>query len=107
MLAWTVREGATNVLRHSKARHCGILLRRTDDEVQLDIVDDGAGTASPQAGNGLQGLGERVRALSGRLEAEPLPNQGFRLRVTIPSGAKTQSPPHAVAFDGRNIVLDD
>ena len=93
VLAWTVREGATNVLRHSKARHCSILMTRDDDEIRLDVVDDGAGAAAPQAGNGLRGLGERVRDQGGRLEAGPLPHQGFRLRVALPTaGARSAAP---------------
>ncbi|HET9849135.1 MAG TPA: sensor histidine kinase [Candidatus Dormibacteraeota bacterium] len=89
VLAWTVREGATNVLRHSKAQRCTVQLSRDDDQIQLEIVDDGVGSALPQLGNGLRGLGERVREQDGRLEAGPLPNQGFRLRVSLPSGRVT------------------
>jgi len=85
VLAWTVREGATNVIRHSKAHRCSIVLKRDDDFVRLDIVDDGPSSAVPQVGNGLRGLGERVRDQNGRLEAEPLPHQGFRLRVVLPT----------------------
>ena len=84
-LAWTVREGATNVLRHSGARRCSVMLVRDDDSVRLDIVDDGRGATALEPGNGLRGLGERVREIDGRLEAEPLPHGGFRLRVTVPA----------------------
>lgn len=49
VLAWTVREGATNVIRHSKAHRCSVVLNRDDDYVRLDIVDDGAGGAAPEA----------------------------------------------------------
>lgn len=87
VLAWTVREGATNIIRHSKARRCSVLLNRDDDFVRLDIVDDGTGGTAPQAGNGLRGLGERVRDKGGRLEAEPLAHQGFRLRVALPTAS--------------------
>lgn len=85
VLAWTVREGATNVIRHSKARRCSVVLNRDDDYIRLDIIDDGASGAAPEAGNGIRGLGERVRDQGGRLEAGPLPHQGFRLRVTLPT----------------------
>ena len=109
VLAWTVREGATNVLRHSKAKRCSIRMSRDDDNVHLDVVDDGAGTASPQAGNGLRGLGERVTEQGGRLEAGPLPNQGFRLRVTLPIGG-TQAPTRSnpvVRFDAETDLPDE
>jgi two-component system sensor histidine kinase DesK len=34
ILAWTVREGATNVIRHSRARHCDIQIACEDGEVE-------------------------------------------------------------------------
>ena len=40
-LAWTVREGVTNVIRHSHARHCVIRLTRAPTEVAVEIEDDG------------------------------------------------------------------
>jgi signal transduction histidine kinase len=35
-------------------------------------------------GNGLVGMGERVAALGGRLQAGPRPGGGFRVVATIP-----------------------
>ncbi|HVS06223.1 MAG TPA: sensor histidine kinase [Candidatus Dormibacteraeota bacterium] len=106
VLAWTVREGATNVIRHSKAKRCSILLGRDDEEVRLDVVDDGAGGATPQAGNGLRGLGERIRGNGGRLEAGPLPYQGFRLRVTLPVGERTAAGSQREAQDQAATNVD-
>jgi two-component system sensor histidine kinase DesK len=83
VLAWTVREGATNVMRHSKARRCSIQLTQKDGHAQVDIVDDGRG-GTPAAGSGLRGLEERVRERGGQLVAEPLAHEGFRLRVWLP-----------------------
>lgn len=83
VLAWTVREGATNVMRHSKATRCSIRLSQTDKHAMVEIVDDGRGGA-PEPGSGLRGLEERVRERGGRLTAEALPHEGFRLRVTLP-----------------------
>jgi two-component system sensor histidine kinase DesK len=88
VLAWTVREGATNVIRHSRARHCEI--RFTDDEasVRAEVIDDGSGAppgvATVTAGAGLSGLAERVSEIDGRLEAGPGDAGGFRLQVLLP-----------------------
>ncbi|MEV4090450.1 hypothetical protein AB0J43_60310 [Nonomuraea fuscirosea] len=41
LLAWSVREAATNVLRHSRARHCRIALRLDETSAALEVVDDG------------------------------------------------------------------
>ena len=83
VLAWTVREGVTNVMRHSGAKRCAIRLIKKDGQATVEVIDDGRG-GIPQAGSGLRGLAERVRERGGTLTAEPLPHEGFRLRVTLP-----------------------
>ena len=69
VLAWTVREGATNVIRHSRARHCEIRVTREDGNVRAEVIDDGRGDGRPRrreaAGSGLSGLAERVAELDG------------------------------------------
>ena len=83
VLAWTVREGVTNVMRHSRAKRCAIRITEKDDRATVEVVDDGRG-GTPEAGNGLRGLRERVLERGGTLTAESLPHEGFRLRVTLP-----------------------
>jgi two-component system, NarL family, sensor histidine kinase DesK len=83
VLAWTVREGVTNVMRHSGARRCVIRILSKDGRATVEIIDDGRGGLA-EPGSGLHGLDERVRERGGTLTAEPLPHEGFRLRVTLP-----------------------
>src|SRR6267378_443353 len=83
VLAWTVREGVTNVMRHSQARRCAVRIINKDGHATAEVIDDGRG-GTPEAGSGLRGLEERVRERGGTLIAEPLPHEGFRLRVTLP-----------------------
>ncbi|MFI6789600.1 sensor histidine kinase [Nonomuraea sp. NPDC050383] len=80
--AYVLREGVTNVIRHSGATRCEVRL----DASSLEIRDDGhgGGTEAGTAGSGLAGLGERLRAVGGSLEAGPLPQGGFRLRASRP-----------------------
>jgi two-component system sensor histidine kinase DesK len=87
ILAWTVREGTTNVIRHSGARRCAIRVHAGLAQAGVEIVDDGpvAGAASPADGSGLAGLEERVRRRAGRLEAGRRPGGGFRLAVDVPA----------------------
>ena len=88
VLAWAVREGTTNVIRHSGASSCRIAVRPGPAVASAEIVDDGRGSAGGH-GNGLAGLRERVEDLSGRLEAGAAPGGGFRLHVSVPVGPAT------------------
>jgi two-component system sensor histidine kinase DesK len=87
LLAWTVREGVTNVLRHSRAHHCEISLEASNGGFSVAIVDDGVGGVANAGGSGLHGLRERVGAAGGHLEAGPRQQGGFRLQAYIPEAA--------------------
>jgi two-component system sensor histidine kinase DesK len=84
VVGWTIREGVTNVIRHSGASHCSIILSRHDGHVQADVVDDGQVLDSTEPGNGLRGLTERVHAIGGHLEAGRRDTLGFKLSITAP-----------------------
>jgi two-component system, NarL family, sensor histidine kinase DesK len=100
LLAWTVREGSTNIVRHSGARHTRITVTVTGASAGAELTDDGAGppagrgtpaaggaepgTAAGAAGSGLAGLAERAARLGGTLLAEAGRNGGFQVRVTVP-----------------------
>jgi two-component system, NarL family, sensor histidine kinase DesK len=91
VLAWAVREGATNVIRHSGARHCTMRIGASLRDAEVEVTDDGAGpgdsiSANGNGGHGLAGLAERAQGLNGRVEAGSRPEGGFRLAVTVPVG---------------------
>ena len=95
VMAWAVREGVTNVIRHSRARHCEIRLTQDGEEVRAEISDDGLGSTSEHdgtysSGSGLSGLAERVAASGGSFEAGSLPEGGFRLRVSLPADGRRE-----------------
>ncbi|AXB45808.1 sensor histidine kinase [Amycolatopsis albispora] len=85
-LAWALREGVTNILRHSHARTCAISGGTRDGKYMLEIVNDGAGDEFGE-GSGLAGLSDRVAALSGSAVAGPTGDGRFRLSVEIPREA--------------------
>lgn len=87
VLAWAVREGVTNMLRHSEAKTCSIAAERADGLVRLEIVNDGAQGARG-AGSGLAGLADRARALQGSAAGEHLDHGEFRLRVELPENTR-------------------
>ena len=76
LFAWTVREGVTNVIRHSGARICEVSLSPTSAEVR----DDGRGPVAPGSGSGLNGLRERAGAVGATVVTHAL-EPGFSLRV--------------------------
>jgi two-component system sensor histidine kinase DesK len=91
VLAWAVREGVTNVIRHSRARQCKVTLTQENARACAEVINDGGqreqaeSTARP--GLGLAGLRERVNGLGGCMEASPLTLSGtehFRLYVELP-----------------------
>lgn len=91
VLAWTVREGVTNVIRHSRAPSCEIRIIRDAGTVGAEVLDAGHGSIEAEAapsGSGLSGLAERVAASGGRSEAGPEPGGGFKLCVTLPIKAE-------------------
>jgi len=86
-----VQESLTNALKHAgDGARATVLLRWTDDRLELDISDTGQGltTAVPDGdgplGQGLLGMRERVALCGGDLQAGPSTNGGFRVRATIP-----------------------
>jgi two-component system sensor histidine kinase DesK len=85
-LAWTVREAATNVIRHSGAKHSTIRVVPAVGQASVEVVDDGRGmNGSSDGGSGLVGLEERVRSAGGRLEAGPREDgPGFRVCAVVP-----------------------
>ncbi|MFD7666375.1 sensor histidine kinase [Streptomyces sp. NPDC059788] len=95
VLAWVVREGTTNVLRHANAVTCWLTLRVTADSgaaasagpaVVFTMENDGVreDAAHGSAGSGIAGLRERLAALGGSLVVGPRPDGRFWLRAHVP-----------------------
>jgi signal transduction histidine kinase len=87
------QEALTNVVRHAGATRATVRLRRTADELEVQVDDDGRGSAtaaggqpppSDGAGRGIAGMRERALALGGTLDAGPRPGRGFRVRARFP-----------------------
>jgi two-component system sensor histidine kinase DesK len=86
MLGWAVREGVTNLLRHSKASRCSNAGRLEDNaRVVLEIVNDGAERPA-HGGHGLAGLADRAAALGGEVRARHA-RDSYHLLVRLPGSA--------------------
>ncbi|MFE6307033.1 sensor histidine kinase [Nocardiopsis sp. NPDC057823] len=87
-IAWAVREGGTNVLRHSDATRCRIDFSLVGGEggraLVVEMSNDGARDGDGGRGNGLSGLSERLSAAGGGLTAARTREGGFLLRAVLP-----------------------
>jgi two-component system sensor histidine kinase DesK len=91
LFSWAIREGVTNVVRHSGARCCRVSLAPG----VVEVADDGGGAGTQltdrvgvggaaEGGHGLAGLAERAASAGGRLVVGRAPEGGFLLRVQVP-----------------------
>lgn len=103
-----------NALQHAAPSMVVISLSYADDEVRLDVFDDGRGfdpAALPppgirgSRGFGLAGLRDRITAAGGRLEVESAPGEGtviaVRLPLTHPAKTRTTAEEQPSATDAR------
>jgi two-component system sensor histidine kinase DesK len=83
LFAWTLREGVTNVIRHSEASRCEVEL----DAERISVTDDGRGPLPNDGnGNGLEGLRQRARLAGATVTTSPGPgDRGFSLTVSVPA----------------------
>ena len=80
-----VQEGLTNALKHARATNADVTLRYRPDELQLEVRDDGIGTATSDGlGHGLIGVRERVKIYGGEMTAGTANGRGFVLSTRLP-----------------------
>ena len=98
VLAWTVREAVTNVIRHTGARYCLIRIVSNNASIRAEIRNDGSRrteSSNAEGGNGLSGLAERLAKVGGTIEAGALPasdDSGFQVKVEIPFKSEVMVP---------------
>jgi PAS domain S-box-containing protein len=83
-----LQEALSNAVKHSGASLYRVSLRRSDNELQLDVVDDGCGfdvaTAMATSGLGLVSMQERLRLVNGEAVIESRPGAGTTVRASAP-----------------------
>jgi signal transduction histidine kinase len=88
-------EALSNAAKHSGASEAGVAVwreRAPEDSLVVEVTDDGAGGASPVAGGGLSGLGDRLSALDGRLLVRSPEGGPTLVRAEIPLGTTHLKP---------------
>ncbi|WP_254897961.1 sensor histidine kinase [Kitasatospora sp. NA04385] len=98
VLATVLREGLTNMLRHSKVEHCEISTVRDGRTIRFRLANDGVGRGGPESaaaprdasgGSGIGNLATRVRELGGSLTAGPQGQEWFVVEAAIDLDAAT------------------
>lgn len=84
---FVVAEALTNIARHSGASNATVWLYRRDDQLRVDIVDDGHGGAEPRGGSGLNGIRRRVEALDGTFALHSPVGGPTTMTVSLPCGS--------------------
>jgi len=79
-----VAEALTNITRHSNATEASITIRRLEDFLSIDIIDNGTGGADASKGTGLTGMLDRATALDGTLTIDSPAGGPTRIHVELP-----------------------
>jgi signal transduction histidine kinase len=84
-----VQEALTNVLKHAGPARADVTIGCADEEVTIEITDDGTGDprgGTRAGGHGLAGMRERAAIFGGELHAGPRPGGGFAVHARLPLG---------------------
>jgi signal transduction histidine kinase len=81
------QEALANVAKHAHATRVGLTVSYMENEVAMDVRDDGAGfdPATPAGGFGLVAMRQRIAALSGTLQVESEPGGGTAVSACVPT----------------------
>jgi signal transduction histidine kinase len=84
---FVVSECLANIGKHADAESATVAVSAQDGQVTVEVSDDGVGAAALDGGSGIQGLADRVGALSGSLAVDSTPGVGTRVTAVIPLSA--------------------
>jgi signal transduction histidine kinase len=80
-----IQEALTNALKHAGPARASVTLRYSPVDVELEIIDDGAGDGNGGgSGHGLAGIRERVAVYGGEVQSGQLPEGGYAVRARLP-----------------------
>ena len=90
---FVVSECLANIGKHANAETATVAVSTGAGHVTVEVSDDGVGGAALDGGSGIQGLADRVGALSGSLSVDSPPGAGTRVTALIPlsAGAEAES----------------
>lgn len=83
-LSMCLKEAVNNVVRHSKAKKCAVIIEQSEKEIRMTITDDGIGYKSNNLhlGNGIKGIMERIQFINGTVQFDT--TKGTTVRIIVP-----------------------
>ena len=82
------QETLTNVIRHARATKVEVQLKEQNDNIVLEVTDNGRGITEAEIGDpksfGLIGMRERVKFNHGEVTIAGSPGKGTKITVTLP-----------------------
>ncbi|MFG6113740.1 histidine kinase [Halobacillus sp. MO56] len=88
VLSMSLKEAVTNVVKHSKATVCRIIIQQSPKETKITVEDNGTGVSKERdvtQGHGLQGMKERLEFVNGSLEVFSSKENGTTLHIEVPN----------------------
>ncbi|MBM7716179.1 sensor histidine kinase [Siminovitchia sp. FSL H7-0308] len=83
ILGMCLKEAGTNIVKHSKAKHCTVYIERGRGKITITVQDDGGGIDQQNMnGNGLSGMKERLSLIDGKLTIQS--NAGTTVKMQVP-----------------------
>ncbi|OIJ14055.1 sensor histidine kinase [Anaerobacillus arseniciselenatis] len=89
VVSMCIKEAINNVVKHSQATSCSLIIEQSTTEFLVKVIDNGIGISRPHndlSGNGLQGMKERLEFVNGSLEV--ISKQGTTLVIKVPIASK-------------------
>ncbi|WP_027963645.1 sensor histidine kinase [Halalkalibacillus halophilus] len=86
-----LKESVTNVVKHSQASTCKVIIDEATDGLKVEISDNGIGKTPGsvlEKENGLRGMRERLDFVNGTLSIDR--EEGFKVLISIPKILKSQ-----------------
>jgi signal transduction histidine kinase len=104
---FVVSECLANIGKHAGAETATVAVTARDGRLTVEVSDDGVGGAALDGGSGIQGLADRVGALSGSLTVDSPPGEGTRVTASIPLAASEPGEEPASQFGAVRVLPAD
>ena len=79
-----IQESLTNIVRHAPAAHATVRVKRRAGMLTVEVSDDGPAVIVPADGNGIRGMRERARAVSGTVRVSVREPSGLVVQADLP-----------------------